>query len=163
AQTNQSFDGRFNELTGESRAVELLSPKTWLSRAEADAQQTIINWCTEQERGVIHQAFGVGRTRATKPEDLEHWPTLYDFSLSALDEDYRDYTPTIEDAGNDRARLVLKAPNNEFRALIDTARNVLLELEYRQYEKVVQVHKFSDFVEAGGTWWPRKVETFNQY
>src|SRR5262249_38277565 len=145
----------------EGRTIELVSPKMWLSRAEGDAQQTVINWCTEQERGVIHQAFGVGRTRAAKPADLEHTPAIEDYSLTAFDDDYPDYAPTVEDAGKDGVRLLLKAPNNEFRALIDTARHVLLEIEHRQYEKVVEVRKFSDFVEAGGVWWAGKIETIN--
>src|SRR5262249_39356895 len=131
------------------------------SRTNADFQQTVINWCTEQERGLIHQAHGIGRLRAAKPEDLDFTPSLNDYSLIALDENYRDYAPTIEDAGKDRTRLVLKAPNNELRALIDTARHVLLEIEHRQYGKMVDTTKFDDFVEVGGVCWARKVESIN--
>jgi tetratricopeptide (TPR) repeat protein len=160
-QVAQSFDPRYSELTSEMGGLELYSPKSWLTRWQGDREQTILNWCDGKERGLIHQAFGVGRIRPSDANDLTLNLSLSDYSLTALDQYFPEFTPTIETLANDRTRLTLKLDRTEIRFLIDSARHVVVEVEYRNWDKIQSTTKFDDFVEVAGSWWARKVESLD--
>jgi Flp pilus assembly protein TadD len=159
----ESFDVRWDELTGRARRLELVSAKSWLTRSASDGGQTLVSWCDGKEIGVFSKAYQLGRARAATPLDVQSPPlALSDYSLSSLEWAYRTYTPTLEPQGKDRVLLVLKqatSPQHETRILVDTSRRVILSIENRFKEKVTGSTRFDDFVEAAGAWWAQRVET----
>jgi tetratricopeptide (TPR) repeat protein len=157
------FDPRWGEHTSRTRQTDLVSPRRWLVRTEADAAGVTVEWCDGAERGVLNRHFQLGRRRAATPQDLRRPPLgLADHSLSPLDLQYPHYPVKLEDAGAGRKLLVVTyphAPQTEVRFLIDPTRRVILSVEQRTGGKVGSVTKYDDFIEAGGSWWARTVET----
>lgn len=162
ARTTENFDTRWQELSSRSRQLELVSPKSWLVRGEADGSQTSVQWCNERERGVYSQAFQLGRFRDSAASDLRQPPLgLSDFSLGSIEDSYHAYLARVEPQGEGRSLLILKAPHNadyEMRFLIDTVRHVLLSIEHRSKGEVTSSTQFSEFVEVAGCWWANRVE-----
>jgi predicted Zn-dependent protease len=158
----ESFDPRWGDLTARSRRLELVSAKSWLTRAETDGGQTLVTWCDGKEVGIFSKEFQLGRLRAATPLDVQPPPLeLSDYSMTSLEKSYAGYTPTLKPQGKDRTLLVLKhdTADYETRVLIDTARHVILSIDNSYQGKVTGATKFDDFVEAGGCWWARRVET----
>ena len=162
-QQTDSFDVRWKELTGRSRVLALMASGSWLVRSESDGQPTLVNWCDGRERGILSRPFQLGRLRAAAPHDVRTLPfDPSDYSLSPLDEGYRYYVPTLETPKDGRTLLILKhasSPTTETRFLIDTTRHVVLQFEHRINGKTTSATKFDDFVEVGGSWWARRIET----
>ncbi|MDY3551508.1 VIT domain-containing protein [Gemmata sp. JC717] len=161
---SDTFDSR-GELSGRRSGTELVSPGAWLARTAPDGGQVTVEWCDAKERGVYVTGFQLGSVRPSHPNDLKR-PSLglTDHSLSALHVVYARMVPAVENIAKDRALLLLKAPeypDYETRVLIDTARWVVLSVESRHKNKVTGQTRFSDFIEAGGQWWARRVETLN--
>jgi tetratricopeptide (TPR) repeat protein len=162
----ESFDAARGRLSQRSRRLELWAPGTWLTRADDDRSATLVEWCDGQERGVLSRAFQLGRLRAPAAEEPRTPPLeLSDYSLTSLERSYPGYTAAVEPQGKDRALLRLKnqgSPPAEAVIVVDLARHVVLSMEGRFDGKVKGTMKFDDFVEAGGCWWARKVETFDE-
>src|SRR5262249_12655419 len=149
-------------LTGRTSSRQLWSQKSWLTRAPGDGSQTIIEWCDGKERGLIHQAFQIGRIRASVPQDLD-MPALDDYSIVSLEQSYSNATPRIEDAGIGRVRLILTYPDSdaETRFLIDNTKNVITAIESWSEGKLVSTTRYADFIEVAGCWWAQSIETAN--
>jgi Flp pilus assembly protein TadD len=161
---SKTFDARWQELTSRARSVDLYTPASWLTVAQADGSPTTINWCDSKQRGVFNKAFQIGRLRDAVPQDLEPQLSLDDYSLQSLEEAYATgYAVSLED-GKDTPRLVLKSqtPGNEIHIQIDRSRHVILSIETVYKDKVQAASRFSDFVEMAGCWWARKIEMFNE-
>ncbi len=162
-QQTESFDVRWGDLTARSRLIALLSAGAWLTRAEDDAQATLINWCDGRERGVLSRPFQLGSIRNSVPGDLRTPSVdLSDYSLSPLDQSYYSYVATLEPQKDGRTLLVLKHPSSSYyetRVLVDTTRHVVVRVEQLQNGKRTTTTLFDDFVEVGGCWWARKIET----
>ncbi|AWM39466.1 Vault protein inter-alpha-trypsin [Gemmata obscuriglobus] len=161
---SDTFDSR-GELSGRRSGTELVSPGAWLARTAPDGGQVTVEWCDAKERGVYVTGFQLGSVRPSHPNDLKR-PSLglTDHSLSALHIVYARMVPAVETIAKDRALLVLKEPEHpdyETRVLIDTEHRVVLSVESRHKNKVTGQTRFSDFIEAGGQWWARRVETLN--
>ncbi|MDY3561130.1 VIT domain-containing protein [Gemmata sp. JC673] len=161
---SDTFDSR-GELSGRRSATELVSPGAWLARTAPEGGPVTVEWCTAKERSVYVTGFQLGSVRPAHPNDLKR-PSLglADHSLSALHIVYAHMVPTVETIAKDRALLVLndpEHPDHETRVLIDTERRVVLSVESRHKNEVTGQTRFSDFVEAGGQWWARRVETLN--
>lgn len=155
----------FGELNGRRTRVELVSPGAWLTRTAPDGGQVVIEWCDAKERGVYGTGFQLGRVRTSSKEDPKR-PQLElgDDSLTALHLTYAHMVPVVENVAKDRVLLVLKhkdSPEYEFRVLIDTERRVVLGTETRNKNKVTGQTRFTDFVETGGQWWARRIETLD--
>jgi tetratricopeptide (TPR) repeat protein len=163
---SDSFDARWPDASARSRALELFSAKSWLTRSESDGGQTLISWADAKEHGIYSKAFQLGRVRASKPLDLQPPPLgLSDYSLVSLEQIYATYTAVVEPQGENRAVLVLKhvsVPLHETRVLIDTERHVILSIEERHKGKVTGTTRFDDFVEAAGSWWARRIERMDE-
>ena len=163
---SESFDARFGELTGRAALSSLVSPSAWLTHNEGGGQ-TIVNWCDKQERGIIGTALQLGRLRAAQPSDLELRVIglgLDSHLLTALDRSYPESNVEVRPQGGDRTLLRITWPNNPAQVaqyVIDTARRVALSIEHRQDGKLTSATKYDEFVEAAGTWWPGRVETFD--
>lgn len=163
---SDSFNAVRGELGSRTQRLELVSPGAWLTRTAPDGGQVLVSWCDAKECGTYSTAFQLGRVRASNKDDLKQPPVeLQDNSLTGLHVAHAHMIPTVEAAGKDRALLVLKykdSPGYEIRYLIDTARRVVLSVESRNKNNVYGRTRFSDFVEVGGQWWARKVETLDE-
>src|SRR5262249_46525262 len=148
--------------TGRSSSRQLWSQKSWLTRAQSDGSQTIMEWCDGKERGVIHKAFQIGRIRPSVPQDLD-WPALDDYSITSLEQSYSAYLPKIEEVEKGRIRLILSHPDTdaETRFLIDNTKNVILAIENRSEGKLLSTTRYADYIEVAGCWWAQTIETTN--
>ncbi|MBN2473222.1 MAG: hypothetical protein JXB62_01340 [Pirellulales bacterium] len=159
---SESFDARWDMLTSRSETLMLVSPQAWLVRGGGYGSQTTIQWCNEQERGVLSKAFQLGRTRASEPLDLSKPPlSLEGPLLTPLDRTYHAYRAEVSPQGDDRALLVLRQPSNAdyaIRFLIDTARHVVLRIESHQQGAIASTATFGEFVEVAGAWWATRIE-----
>jgi predicted Zn-dependent protease len=162
ARQSDWFDARWESLTSRSRALELFSADSWLTRSQSDGGQTLVSWCDPKEHGTFSEAFLLGRLRASTSRDLQPPPLdLTDHSLTSLERTYAGYTPTLQSPDKDRTLLVLKHPtslHDETRILIDTARHVILTIEERHKGKITIKTQFDDFTQAAGCWWARRIE-----
>ena len=187
----QQFDPRFDELSSKSSSLALVSPKGWLLRSASDTAQnvtsyilttdgygrsfyqpvtyvggqTLVKWCDDRECGVFSKAFQLGRVRTATPADLRQPPLdVGDATTWQFDHVYAGYSVQIKPQGNDQTLLLLASPANplyEVRILIDTAKSVVLRIEYIQDGKITSTTTASDFVEVAGVWWAGRVETIN--
>ncbi len=159
--TTDSFDPRDGTLTRTERRLELCSPTAWVVRTESDASQTLTEWCDGKERGAFGSAFRLGRVRASTAADLHDPPlNLTDYSLDPLDETYRHTTATVEKAGGLPVLVLRQADQGtEWRFTIDPGKRVVTKLGQLRHGKPESATTYSDFIEVGGSWWARTVET----
>ncbi len=161
----ESFDPKDGAVTGTARRLELYSPTAWAARTEGEAAQTLLDWCDGKDRGVFGTAFRLGRTRAAVPADLRDPPLqVNDHSLTPLDETYRHMTASVEKAGG-KTVLVLKqvSANYEMRFTIDPEKRVVTKVEQFQNGKPTAATTYSDFAEAGRSWWARTSESTDDH
>ena len=161
----ETFDPRWNRSTGRNIDLALYSPTAWLTTARNPQQQSLVNYCDSNERGVYTMAFLLGRNRASVASELKSPPLgLADFSLSPLFQTYFWYTAQIEPDGDNRVKLVLTNKNDtsQVRFTIDTARHVVLNRTTHSEGKLVDQTTYSDFVEAAGSWWATKIVTTDE-
>ncbi len=161
----ETFDPRWNRSTGRNIDLALYSPTAWLTTARNPQQQSLVNYCDSNERGVYTMAFLLGRNRASVASELKSPPLgLADFSLSPLFETYFWYAAQIEPDGDNRVKLVLTNKNDtsQVRFTIDTARHVVLNRTTHSEGKLVDQTTYSDFVEAAGSWWATKIVTTDE-
>ena len=165
------------------------APTAWLTRSLDLDVQTLVEYCNAKERGVYSLALLLGRSRASAAQELKTPPLgLGDWSLTLLDEGYPGYEAKIEKTDQpNQVVLILTAPKsedneplqiepaaagderNEFRSTgasgarltIDTARHVLLKVENFDHGKLTSSSTYSDFVELGGSWWARRMTSFD--
>ena len=160
-----NHDPRRSVVSTMSNTEAWISAKLWSVKNSGDRQDTLIDWWAEDGvRGRMMLALGLGRTRPTSAkEDRTAWPQmLTDSSELSLADAFHYMTATVKEAGEGRKLLELTAANdgaNQVSYLIDTTRNVVLEVTSRNEGKVVSTQIFSDFVEVAGCWWARRVET----
>ncbi len=159
----ETFEPRWNEISARSSRLELIAAKSWLTRAASDGGQTLISWSDSKEIATFSQAFQLGRRRVATPGDVQPPPLeLADYSMASVERSFSGYTPSLEPQSKGRVWLVLKylgGPYYETRMLIDTTRHVVLAIENRDKARVTGATRFDDFVEAGGSWWARRIET----
>ena len=171
---SEYFDSRWESLTSRSKTLQLVSPQAWLVRSGGNGSQTIVQWCNEEERGVLSKSFQLGRLRAAEPRDLGQPPlTLAGNVIASLERSYWNYEVSLSEptggrsSGENRqlATLVLRHPTNkeyEIRFTIDTGRGVLVKTESIQKGEVTSSSVFSDFVEIAGAWWATRIEAFDK-
>src|SRR5262249_35157789 len=85
---------------------------------------------------------------------------LYDHSRMSLEESYPSMIATVQ-KGDGESVLVLKdaAKQYEIRFHIDTAKRAVTKAEHFNNSKLSSKTTYADFVEVGGSWWPRQMET----
>ncbi len=163
---SDSYDPRFNELTGRSDTLEMVSPSAWLTRGGGFGSQTIVNWCDKDERGIYGEAYWLGRRRKASPRELAQPPLgLAGQVLRNLERSYTDYTAKLEPQGENQTRLILTNENNpgyEMRYLIDTVRKVVLSIEIRQDGELTSRTAYDDFVDVAGAWYAGRTQTFDK-
>jgi tetratricopeptide (TPR) repeat protein len=170
--TGDSFDVRFDRLSGRGRTISLLSKDAWLTQTDGAGAHRVVNFCDGERRGVFSLDFLLGRVRDAQPTDLSiPGVGMSGYTLRPLEESYPTYDAKLvqarsarERAENDRTVLVLSRADRKgfaVHVLIDTERNVILSIEQRQDDKATSSQRFSDFVELADAWWPTRVESFN--
>ncbi len=162
--TSEYFEPRWKRTTVRSERLELVSPTAWLMRNEQVGSQTFVHWCDGKQRGVLSEAFLLEQVRDFEVEDLKQPPLdLADYSLHSIAGQYASYSATMLPAGENRATLVLRHPDDEDRTVtfsIDTQRHVLLKIIDANDGKSSET-TYSDFVEVGGRWWAQQIEYSN--
>ncbi|MGA2032621.1 MAG: VIT domain-containing protein [Thermoguttaceae bacterium] len=169
----ESFDARWDTLTGRSQTRAIVAPQGWLTVSTGDASQTSLAWADAQQRGSLAGAMLLGRERASKPADLRQPPLdLGAGTTSPLDLAYPGYSVELKPEGENRALLILKhpsSPRNEIRILVDTVRHVIVKIENIALPspsgrgaggegKVNSTTIFGDFVEVAGAWYAGRIE-----
>ena len=160
----ESFDDRWSRKLEQSSTLWLYSPSAWLTQTQTPGSQTLVDYYADAQRGRWSRAFKLGRRRQAEPGDGGP-PSLpfSDHSLIPLHQSYRDSQAAVEDAGENRMRLILSHPNSASRviALLDTQRHCLLEWRRELDGKVGSRTVFSEFVRVAGSYWPTRVENFD--
>ncbi|MHB1035082.1 MAG: VIT domain-containing protein [Pirellulales bacterium] len=159
---SDSFEPRWNELVSQSSTLAWVAPKAWLRRYAGSGSQTTVEWCDGKQRGIFSLALQLGRQRASTPEDLTASPVdLGGFAFSGLDRAYADYTAELKPQGVDRTLVVIQRPAvaaSEIRVLVDTARHVVVSIEYVNEGKTTATTSFGGFTEVAGAWWATRIE-----
>ncbi|MGD0896679.1 MAG: VIT domain-containing protein [Thermoguttaceae bacterium] len=159
----EGYDASTAALQSRSRTLGLASPNAWLARCEGDRSATTVAWCDEKERGTLSKAFLLGRLRKSKPADLGRLPPEIASDVP-LDQTYAAWPVTMKPQGNDRTLLVLTGPGDskpEVRILVDTARKVILRIEYFNQDAISSTTVYDNFVEVAGAWRPTRTETLD--
>ena len=156
----ESFDPRWKRSTGRNIDLALYSPTAWLTTALNPSQQTLVNYCDSNERGIYSTGLLLGRNRASVASELKSPPLgLADFSLSPLFQMYSGFHTRIEPDGDNRTALIIT--NNDsttlIRFTIDTTRHVVLNRTTHYNGKLVDQIAYSNFIDAAGTWWATKI------
>jgi len=162
----ESFDTRWDELTGRSETSALVSPDAWLVRTGSSGSETSIQWCDQDERGAFSADLLLGRVRQSAPADLRHPPAgLSGHLTQSLERAYPAHSVTLKKQSDTRTLLVLRhptSPASEMQFLVDTERHVVLLGENRQHDKTISSSRYEDFVQVAGAWWATRIEAFNK-
>ena len=62
----ESFDARWDALTGRSQTRAIVSPQRLVDRFHGDGSQTYLSWADAKERGSLAAAMLLGRVRASQ-------------------------------------------------------------------------------------------------
>jgi hypothetical protein len=158
-------DPVWDRATGINHDVQLFANKRWLHFTKTVGQPTVVQWCDAEHRGAYRRAFGFGRTRETKPDDLLSFaPGLRPYADKPLHEVFRRYDVTFEQMPEDRAALLLtnqQQPLLQVRITIDTKRNVVEKLQQIRDGKVTSTTTHADYTLVAGTWWPQSTVTLD--
>jgi tetratricopeptide (TPR) repeat protein len=162
---SETFDARWGgRKTSESTSVELFSTERWLRTSSALPSQSMVQWCDDEELGVLAKAFLLGRLRKSQPEDLKRTPlAVASFSQAALHEVSAGYDVEVQKQG-DRTIILLSVkqqPTSQIRHTIDSQRNVLLSTERLATGDVTSRTVYGPYEKVAGLWWPLGQETFD--
>lgn len=163
--TLSTFDARRDRLTSKNKQFEVYNSGGWATREQSATDQTIVQWCDNQRRGVYSVELQLGRERPATPLDLSMPPLrLNDESLVSLTDSYQTYHAEVISLESGKKRLRLSNPkvsDFEFQFDIDTERNVVLEHRTLRDSKLVSRRVYRDFVQVAGCWWSRQIEAFD--
>ncbi|HTN75869.1 MAG TPA: VIT domain-containing protein, partial [Pirellulaceae bacterium] len=162
--TSETFDPVWQRRTSRHSSLDLYSPSSWLTRSLDTDDQTLIDFCHGEQRGIYSLAFLLGCERVAAAADREP-SALYlgDNSLDAIHLTHSSYTATVEPAGDHRAKLILRIPDSttELRLTIDTQKHVVLTIEHLVDGQRTQLITFDKFVELAGSWWAQQSLTID--
>ena len=158
--TDTGHDPRWNRVSSQTRHRWLNSKNRWLNYATTPGSDTNVFFCDADRRGVYSRSMLLGRVRKSEPFDLA-MPNLPapDHSLLPLHQTLQHLSAKVEDAGENRNRLMLSHVDYELRILIDTERHVILETEEHRNGKLHTRVVFSDFKTIAGRAWASKLAT----
>jgi len=163
--TSESFDVRWDRLTGRSEALALVSPEKWLTHTGGDGSPRLVQFCNPQQRGVFSLDLGLGRVRKSTPQDLATPPAgLTGHLTTSLERTCHAWEVKLRPQGDGRTLIVLRqaqSPDDEQHLLVDTPRAVVLWIEHRHQGKVTSTKRFDDFKKIAGAWWATRFETFD--
>ena len=156
---NAMFDPIWNRTVWQNAGLRSIRPPVGSSSRSIARSKRSSTIAIRKSAACFRSRSRLGQTRPPVARDFSMPPfNLYDNSLVPLYDDYRDWRARVEKAGDHRQSLILSARNStyETRYLIDTARHILLQRESFSDGKSLEIEKFSDFVEIGGSWWAKR-------
>ncbi len=168
---NEIFDPLWKRNAGQSQTTELSANDRWLKFTDSIGSETHVHWCDQEQRGVFSRAFQMGRTRGSTPTDLSSFdPGERPLATAAQLTAHAFYEAAREDAGQDRATVVLIHPNDprqRKRVTIDNKRNIVTSIEtwndwIDESSKPSSTRQYSDHKQVAGVWWPGRIESLNQ-
>lgn len=163
---SESFEPRWDVLTGRSTALELVSPTKWLVRTGSIGTQTIVQSCDGDNREIYSLAFQLGRRRKTLPRELERPPIGLDgHMLTSLERTFYYFNVEVQSQSDGQKLIIFTSkprPEYETRYAIDPARKVVLSIENRENGEVTSTVRYDEFVEVAGAWWPGRAQAFDK-
>jgi Vault protein inter-alpha-trypsin domain/von Willebrand factor type A domain len=146
-------------------ASHLLAADAWLQvGGQYPGHSQLVQWLWKGERGLWLEGWKLGRTRPVEPGDERGWYAPFEWHFGAELPAFADYEAQLEDLGDGRARLTLRAAASPQRSLaltIDRARAVVLEAAWTELGKPGTRQTFGAFQQVGGQWWPGQIESFD--
>ena len=159
------------ELSSRQEIRQLYAATAWLTRGDERRETApLLAWCNDQERGNQSLAFDQAFVRKSEPTDLLFDPLLLNEGATRWDEMLRSYQVAVEHPRANRVLIIAKALTGEgdivggyeeYRWLIDTERNVVLESERRYQGSLLTRVVYGQFVQIGGRWLATTAEHFN--
>ncbi|MEW6733429.1 MAG: hypothetical protein AB1489_19030, partial [Acidobacteriota bacterium] len=154
-----------DRLASRARAECLLSKDAWSTiSSHSPGNDYAIDWYNINERGVITAAWLMGRVRAPQKGDELGWPEPFSWYFEDSLRNYYSYIAKLKTVSPNRVALVLSLPNSQeetLQLIIDTEKDVVLELQSLSNGSVTGVTTYSDFIEVGTAWWPQQITSKN--
>ena len=162
--TTESFDIRWDRLTGISQSVWLTSADRRLTRSFSDNSQTTINWCDAKQHGIFTLGMMGGSVRDTiKGENEALGFSLEGYATQSFVDAYADWKFSKR-PGRDGAIIVeVTNPNNKTKYLlnIDPDMNVLLEQRTLNEDgRIVNQTSYEGFTKVRGQWFATIIKTY---
>jgi tetratricopeptide (TPR) repeat protein len=150
--------------TPPSESRTLLSATGWLTVAENHVAGTQVRWCDEDECAVFMRPLLLGRFRKAGEKEHQEWPlSVGNYALYPLHKTFlpRDFDISVQAGKSGTSRIILEAlssAQSSTEIIVDTKRNVVLEMSYSYNGKLGNKARFADFVRVAGGWWPTRIE-----
>lgn len=162
--TSKSYNAGWDLQSAGSSSNVLYSPQRWVSVPTSVTSNDLINWCVENRRGVMSQAYRLGRTRAATPRDLSSFhPGQRPHATSPVSVTYSEWTPEIGEDEDGHVLLTMTSPAEQnpqvLKLTIDKNRNVVLKAESLVGDTLTFTNVYSDYIQVAGCWWPQTSET----
>jgi Flp pilus assembly protein TadD len=155
--------GRAPERIGHTS--HLIAADAWLQSGARYAGRThLVQWLWQGERGLWLEGWKLGRTRLAEARDELGWFAPFEWHFGAELRTFAEHEATLEDLGDGRVRLTLRAPAGPERSLaitIERARGLVLETTWTELGKPGTRQTFGAFQEVGGQWWPGEIQSFD--
>lgn len=161
------FRVRFAGVDERERKHDLGTREDWLSAASwltvtthlaGDDYQ--VQWLTGEERGVLTAAWSLGRTRKKEEGDAASWDAPFAWYFNDTFAAYARAEVSMETLADGRISLVFSWPGQQGAktvVIVDPSKKAVAEVRSLVENEVVAATVFSDFVEAGGAWWPARI------
>ncbi|MCE9584706.1 MAG: VIT and VWA domain-containing protein, partial [Planctomycetes bacterium] len=161
------FTVRFAGVDGRARKIEYgaheltVSAATWFSLSTHLAGNDYqVQWVSGEERGIFSAGWLLGRTRKTEEGDAAAWDAPFGWYFNDEMASYREATVTMEKLADGRISLTFTWPANPAArtvVIVDPAKAAVVEIRSTSDNEITGTTLFSDFIEAGGAWWPSKI------
>ena len=158
-------------IRSESEETAVLAGTRWIHRIRSSSADSRLMWCDGEEYVAATLPFSLGWRRPAKAVEGTTSPiSIGGFLLSKIADYYRDYELTFAEDGPSRQRITARwvPPEPGFgntetviRIVVDTARDVVLEIEFEYGGKRSNRTVFSEFVQVRGAWWPGRAEVLD--
>ncbi len=167
---SRTFAPARGTIRSESEETAVLAGTRWIHRTRNSGADSRLMWCDGEEYVAATLPFALGWRRPAKAVEGTAFPvSIGGFLLSKIADSYGEYELTFdfEGDGPSRQRITarwippepsLGAMETVVRIVVDTARDVVLEIEYEYGGKRSNRTVFSDFVQVRGAWWPGRSE-----
>lgn len=139
----------------------LLGASSWLQlAAHGEGGDYTVAWTRDGRRGILTEAFRLGRTRAATAADATDYAGPLPWSFGEALAAYVDYDATSEPLGDGQVRVVLthaSRPDASFTLIVDRERALVVEALWTEAGKAGTRQRFGDLVQIGGAWWPTSI------
>lgn len=158
-----AIDAR-QQVTPGMRGRYLISEKQWCTRVESyPGDAPMLNWTWEGKRGICNLSRRIGSRRKAQAGDARAFHSPISYYFDNLAATYASWHPEIT-SKDGKTVLALTNPVNSGmvdRFTIDTDRRCILELARYVVGKMQWAHRFGDFVQCQGAWWPKTLTYVN--